>query len=105
MFSSQPSQQSQYHTQANAFSFQLELNNNWTKVPYKRGSLPQYETETKPKHTKESEHFLNQTSTSIRYTSLLEEENEDQQQKAGPENTRKPSPIYITDVKNLSPLI
>jgi hypothetical protein len=28
-----------------------------------------------------------------------------QQQKAGPENMPKPPPIYITDVRNISPLI
>jgi hypothetical protein len=37
MYSSQPSQQSQYHTQANAFPSQPELNNNWTKVSHKQG--------------------------------------------------------------------
>jgi hypothetical protein len=36
---------------------------------------------------------------------LLEVESEDQQHKAGPENTPKPPPIYITDVANISPLI
>jgi hypothetical protein len=35
----------------------------------------------------------------------MEEGSEDQLQKAGPENTPKPSPFYITDVKNISPLI
>jgi hypothetical protein len=49
--------------------------------------------------TKESEHWLNQISTSNRYTSLLEEESENQQHKAGPENTQKPPPICITEVK------
>jgi hypothetical protein len=34
-------------------------------------------------------------------TALLEEE----RHKAGPENTTKPPPIYITDVKNISPFI
>jgi hypothetical protein len=47
----------------------------------------------------------NQTSTSNRYTTLLEEENEDHEHKACPENTPKPPPIYLTDVKNISPLI
>jgi hypothetical protein len=57
------------------------------------------------KHTKESEHWLNQTSTSSDYTALLEEESEDRQQKAGIENMPKPPPIYITHIKNISPLI
>jgi hypothetical protein len=36
---------------------------------------------------------------------LLEEKTEDQQHKAGSGNTPKPPSIYITDVKNISPLI
>jgi hypothetical protein len=62
-------------------------------------------TEREAKYTKESEQWLSQTSTSNRYTALLEEESEDQQQKAGPVNTPKPPPIYTTDVKNKSPFI
>jgi hypothetical protein len=34
MYSSQPTQQSEYHTQANAFPSQNELNNNWTIVSF-----------------------------------------------------------------------
>jgi hypothetical protein len=84
---------------------QPELNDNWTKVSYKRGRSTQQGTEREAKHAKQSEHSLKQTSTSNRYTALLEVESEDQQQKAGPENSPKPSPIYITDVTNISPLI
>jgi hypothetical protein len=62
------SQQSQYHTQANAFPSQQELNN-WTKVSYKRGRSTQDETEREVKHAKESVHWLSQTSRSNRYTS------------------------------------
>jgi hypothetical protein len=47
----------------------------------------------------------NTGSTKLPLPLLLEEESEDQQQKAGPENTPKPPPIYITDVTNISPLI
>jgi hypothetical protein len=47
---------SQYHTQANAFTSQQELNNKWTKVLYERGKLMQEELEREAKHTKESEH-------------------------------------------------
>jgi hypothetical protein len=86
-------------------SSQPELNDNWTKTSYKRRRSTQEGTEREAKHAKESEHWLNQTSTSNRYTALLEEESEDKQQKAGPENTPKPPPIYITDVQNISPLI
>jgi hypothetical protein len=87
------------------YSSQPKLNNNWTKVLYKRGKSTQEETEREAKHAKESEHWLNQTSTSNRYTALLEEGSEDQQQRASPENMPKSSQIYITDVKNISPLI
>jgi hypothetical protein len=78
----------QYHTQANAFPSQQELNNNWTKVSHTRGRSAQYETETKAKHSKEDEHRLNQISTSNRYTALLEQESEDQQHKTGPETSQ-----------------
>jgi hypothetical protein len=87
------------------YSYKPELNNNWAKLSYKRGRSTQEGTEIEAKHTKEREYWLNQASTSSRYTDLLEEESEDQQQKAGPENTPKPPPVYITDVKNISPLI
>jgi hypothetical protein len=79
--------------------------NKWTKISYKRGTSGQNETKTKTKHYKESEHGLNQTFTSNRYTALLEEESEDQQHKTGPENKPKPPSIYITDIKNISQLI
>jgi hypothetical protein len=51
--------------------------------------------QTKPNHSKESERWLNQPSTSNRYTALLREESEDQQHKTDSENTPKPLPIYI----------
>jgi hypothetical protein len=53
--------------------------NNWINASYNGGRSTQDET----KHTKESEHWFNQNSASNRYTALLEEESEDQQQKAG----------------------
>jgi hypothetical protein len=86
-------------------SSQPKVNDNWSKVSYKRGRSTQEETEREAKHAKESEYRLNQTSISNRYTALLDEESEDQQQKAGPEATPNPPPIYITYVKNISPLI
>jgi hypothetical protein len=61
-------------------SSQPVLNDNWTKVSYKRGRSTQEGTEREAKHAIESEHWLNQTSTSNRYTALLEEESEDKQQ-------------------------
>jgi hypothetical protein len=92
-------------SQKNEFFPQPVLNDNSTKVSYKRGRSTQESTEREAEHTKESEHWLNQTSTSNRYIALLEEESEDYQQKASPENKPKPPPIYINDVTNISPLI
>jgi hypothetical protein len=61
-------------------SSQPELNNDsWTKVSYKRRRSTQEGTEREAKHAKESEHWLNQTSASNRYTALLEQESECQQ--------------------------
>jgi hypothetical protein len=48
------------------YSSQPELNDNLNKVSYKRGRSAQEETEREAKHAKESEHWLNQTSTSNR---------------------------------------
>jgi hypothetical protein len=45
------------------YSPQPELNN-WTKVSYKSHRSTEEETEREAKHTKGSEHWLNQTSTS-----------------------------------------
>jgi hypothetical protein len=92
------------NSQKNNFS-KPELNDNWTKVSYKRGRSTQEETEREALLAKESQHWLNQTSTSSRYTALLLEESVDQQQKAGSENMSKPPPIYITGVTNILPLI
>jgi hypothetical protein len=52
----------------------MKLKKNWTKVSYKRGRSTQEETERKAKHTIESDHWLSQTSTSNRYTALLQQE-------------------------------
>jgi outer membrane cobalamin receptor len=79
-------------------SYSQQESSNWTKVLYERGRSTQEETE------REAKHWINQTSTSNRYTALLEEENEEQH-KAGPENLPKPPSIYIPDVKIISPLI
>jgi hypothetical protein len=46
--------------------------------------------------------LFNESSTSSHYTALVEEESEDKQHIAGPENMTKP-PIYVTNVKNISP--
>jgi hypothetical protein len=63
------------------YSSQPELNDNWTKVSYKRRRLTQEETEREAKHTKERDHRLNESSTFSHYTALVEEESEEQQQK------------------------
>jgi hypothetical protein len=66
----------------------LQLNNNsWITVSYKQCRAAQNETEPKTKHSKESEPWFNQRSTSNCYTALREEESEGQHHKTGPENT------------------
>jgi hypothetical protein len=69
-----------------------------------------YHTKEAEQHNKELREKPNtpntaNTGSTNRYTALREEKNEDQQQKAGPENIPKPPPIYIIDVTNISPLI
>jgi hypothetical protein len=76
----------------NNYTSQPELNNSWTKVSYKTVRSTQEGIEREAKHTKESEHWLNQTFTSNRYRALLEEMT----------NSRK---LTLTDVKNISPFI
>jgi hypothetical protein len=83
------------------YSSQPELNDNWTKVSYKRGRPTHDETEREAKHAIEIG-WLSQTSTSSHYTAPLEEESEDKQQKAGPEETPKPPLICITGIKIIS---
>jgi hypothetical protein len=105
MYSIQPSQQSLYHTQANAFPSQPKSTNNWTKVSYKPVRSSHDEIETKTEHSKGSDYILNQPSTSNFYTAQLDEKREDQQHKTCPVNMPKPPPMYINGIKNISPLI
>jgi hypothetical protein len=68
--------------------------------------LDLHKMKMKQKDTRKgSEYWLNQPSTSNRYTALLEEESGDQQHKTSPENMSKPPPSYIlvTVVKNILP--
>jgi hypothetical protein len=67
------SQQPHHHIQANAFLSQPEFNNNWTEVPHKHGRTPQDETETKTKHNRESECWLNQSPISNCNTCMLKQ--------------------------------
>jgi hypothetical protein len=64
-----------------------EPNNPWTKVSCKRDRPAHEEARREPKHMKESEYGLHPTPTSNRFTALLEEANDQQQQKLGPGNT------------------
>jgi hypothetical protein len=80
-----------------------EPNDIWTKVSYKR-SRPTHEegTQRKAKHLKESEYWLHPTSTSNRHTALLEEDNDQQEQKVDPANTPKSPPIYVSGINYLT---
>jgi hypothetical protein len=82
-----------------------EPNDTWTKVSYKRNK-PNHEEgiQREAKHLKESEYWLHPTPTSNRYTELVEENNDQQQQKFELANTLKP-PIYVSGVITISPLI
>jgi hypothetical protein len=71
---------------------QPELNNNCTKVHYKRGRLTQEEIESKAKRTLAQPNFHFQSIHSSTRRSAAE---------AGPENMPKPPPIYVTDIKNI----
>jgi hypothetical protein len=53
----------------------------------------------------QSQQWPNQTFTSNHYTALSEEESVYQQLKVGPENMPKALPIFVTDVRNTSPLL
>jgi hypothetical protein len=64
MHSIQPSQQTQLLTQADAFPFLQEFNENWTKVSYKHSRSPNSNAVTKAKYSKESEYWLNQPAIS-----------------------------------------
>jgi hypothetical protein len=87
-------------SQKEMYSSQPELSKNWPK--YYTKEADQHKMKLKEK---DKEHRLNQISTSNCYTAVLEEGSQDQQQKAGPENIPNPPPIYITDIKNISPLV
>jgi hypothetical protein len=76
---------------------QPEPNNVWTRVSYKRSRPAHEEFPRDVKYSKESNHWLHPTSTSNRYTALLDEENGHQQQ----QNLHQ----YVSDVTTVSPLI
>jgi hypothetical protein len=84
MCSFQDYQQFQYHAQATP-----------TGLKYHTNEVDQHKVKLggETKHSKESEQWLNQSSTSSCYTALLEEESEDQEHKAGSENTSRALPI------------
>jgi hypothetical protein len=93
------SQQSQYHTQTNACQSQQELNNDCSRLRYKRGRSTEDETERETRHTKEIVYWLNQTSNSNPKTVLQDEESEDQKLKSVLRTLQNIPTIYITDFK------
>jgi hypothetical protein len=50
---------------------------NWDKLWYRRGRSTQDGAAKEAKHDKQSEHWLNRTPASNRYTAVLEEESEE----------------------------
>jgi hypothetical protein len=75
------------------------------RVSYKRRRQAQKEYPGNIKHPKESNHWLHPTSTSNRYTAVLDEENGHQQQQDGPGNTPKHPPMYVSNGTTVSPPI
>jgi hypothetical protein len=76
----------------------------WTQ-PSKRGrSPPPDDAATHAKLHKQSDHWLNPTTTSNRFAALQEEE-PDTPQPSGKEPMPKPPPIYISNVTKISLLI
>jgi hypothetical protein len=65
---------------------QPKPNNMWTRASLKRSKAVHEEFQRYVKHTKGRNNWLHPTSTSNRYTALLDEENEYQQRQGGPED-------------------
>jgi hypothetical protein len=103
MYSTETSQQSQLHTQANAFPSLPEHNEIWIKVSYTRSTSPNNDNVTKVKRSKEGKYWLNQLATYSCFA-VLHEESEGQQ-RTSHSSTPKPPPFYVTGVQNNSPLI
>jgi hypothetical protein len=70
MYSTQPSQQSQLHTKANAVPSLLEFNKIWAKISYNRSRSHNSSNVTKTKYSNENEYWLNQTAKSNRFAVL-----------------------------------
>jgi hypothetical protein len=85
------------------YFFQPGSGNKWTKVSNKRGRPTHERAPRQAKLVKESDHWLNPTSTRNRFSALMEDESEDQQQTADAGNTPKPPPIYVSDVTSIPP--
>jgi hypothetical protein len=88
------------HSHANQNSITTGLKYHTNEADQQKKKLKE-----KPNTQKKANTGSTKASTSNHFTALLEEESEDQQQKSGPENVPKPPPIYINDIKNISPLI
>jgi hypothetical protein len=77
----------------------------WTTATSKRSRQTQDDTPKDSKLAKTTDHWLNPTTTSNRFTALQTEETEDNNPPSGKEATPKPPPIYITKVTIKPPLL
>jgi hypothetical protein len=73
-----------------------EPNDTWTKVSYKSSPTHEEGTQREAKHVEGSEYWLHRSPTSNRYTALLEEDNNQQQQKFHPSEHAQTSTIYVS---------
>jgi hypothetical protein len=77
----------------------------WIQQSYKRSRPTQDDTSKHFKLAKQSDHWLNPTPTSNRFTALQDEELDNQLPTGKESIPNPPPPIYITNVTNISPLI
>jgi hypothetical protein len=77
----------------------------WIQQTNNRGRPTQDSNNKDFKHAKPSEHWLNPTITSNRFTAIQPDEEPKKPPLPGKETTPKPLPIYISNVTTVPPLI
>ena len=102
LYNSQLHHQLQYN-QLQTVATQQESVNNWKKVTYKRARPHQNTTSNNPKCLKTSQYWLDAPTTSNRYELLSDDEVGEAQTNSN--QPPKPPPIFVTGVRNITPLI
>jgi hypothetical protein len=70
----------------------------WTKVTNIRSRTTREDSIGNAKHIKEDGHWVHPTTTCNRYAAQSDDENIDHLQKVATDSTRKPPPIFVSDV-------